>query len=50
MKEAELDASVEYYRPQLESYRRALAAITGLDPAAITACLLFLHAGERVQV
>jgi ATP-dependent exoDNAse (exonuclease V) beta subunit len=40
----ELDGRVELYRPQLESYRRVLARITGLDARAIEARLLFLRA------
>ncbi len=40
----ELDARVEFYRPQLEGYRRVLAESTGLAPAAVEARLLFLRA------
>lgn len=41
---------VEHYRGQVESYRRALAAITGLEPGRIEASLLFLHPGVRARV
>jgi len=39
----------EFYRPQLEGYRRVLEAITGLPRAAIAAKLLFLRA-DAVRV
>ncbi len=45
-----LAACIEHYRPQLEVYREALAAMTGLDGAAIRASLLFLSAGELREV
>ena len=41
---------VEVYRPQLEAYRRALAAITGLDLRAIEGSLLFLSPGRRISL
>jgi ATP-dependent exoDNAse (exonuclease V) beta subunit len=41
---SELDARVEFYRPQLEGYRRVLAESAGLAPAAVEARLLFLRA------
>ena len=39
----DLEARVELYRPQLESYRRVLARMTGLAESRIEARLLFLH-------
>ncbi len=46
----DLSERVEHYRPQLEGYRRALAAITGLGAERIEARLLFLPAGELVAI
>ena len=46
----ELGARVEFYRPQIEGYRAALAAITGLAPREVGASLLFLRAGRVVPV
>jgi len=43
---AELAARVEFYRPQLEGYRRVLARVAGLAPAAVEARLLFLRLDE----
>ena len=40
-----LDARVTAYRPQMNTYRKALAALTGLDPSAITWTLVFTTAG-----
>jgi ATP-dependent exoDNAse (exonuclease V) beta subunit len=40
-----LDARVEQYRPQLEAYRRAAAAVLALEPARISARLLFVGPG-----
>ena len=48
--EEELAARVEYYRPQLEAYRRVAAAITGLEREAIRARLLFLALGRLVDL
>jgi ATP-dependent helicase/nuclease subunit A len=39
---------VEYYRPQLEAYRRAVAEVYRLDPRKITARLLFVEPGVIV--
>jgi len=44
VKPAELEERVEFYRPQLEGYRRVLAKMTGLDPGRIEARMLFLRA------
>jgi ATP-dependent exoDNAse (exonuclease V) beta subunit len=46
----ELDARVDYYRPQPESYRRVVSAITGLEEARIRARLLFLTLGRIVEI
>ena len=40
-----LDERVTAYRPQMNTYRRALAALTGLAPSAITWTLVFTHSG-----
>ena len=40
-----IDARVEHYRPQLEAYRRAAAAMTGLDPGRISARLVLVVPG-----
>ena len=45
-----IDARVEHYRPQLEAYGRVLAAMTGLEPSAITLQLAFLRAGRVVSL
>jgi ATP-dependent exoDNAse (exonuclease V) beta subunit len=42
----EVAARVEHYRPQLASYRRVLAAMTGLAEARIEAGLFFLRLDE----
>ncbi|NLX56572.1 MAG: UvrD-helicase domain-containing protein [Planctomycetaceae bacterium] len=41
----QLDRLVEFYRPQLAAYRRAVAAIYRLPPRQICARLLFVSAG-----
>ena len=40
-----VDARVEQYRPQLEAYRRAAARLLGLEPACVSARLLFVGPG-----
>ena len=45
-----LQQRVEHYRPQLEAYRKALAAMTGLAEKSIEASFLFLHGGQRVRL
>jgi hypothetical protein len=40
-----LAEKVEFYRPQLEAYRRTAARLTGLDECQIAARLLFVGAG-----
>jgi len=46
-----VDDRTAFYAPQIESYRRALARMTGLEPSAVTARLAFLEAGvvRRVE-
>jgi len=41
---------VEFYRPQLEGYRRVLAQLTGLDESRIRCRLAFLSSGEVVDL
>jgi ATP-dependent exoDNAse (exonuclease V) beta subunit len=41
---ARLDERAAHYAPQMQAYRRALAALTGLPRAAIACRLLFLEA------
>jgi hypothetical protein len=41
---------VEYYRPQLDAYRRAIAEVFRLDPRKITARLLFVEPGAVAVV
>jgi len=48
--EGELADRVEYYRPQLESYARVVAAQTGLELGAISKRLLFLTPGRTMEV
>lgn len=43
--EAALESRVEFYRPQLLAYRKAAAALLGLDASRITARLAFLEPG-----
>jgi ATP-dependent exoDNAse (exonuclease V) beta subunit len=45
-----LAAKVEYYAPQLEAYREAIARAYCLESAAVTARLVFLSAGEVRRV
>ncbi len=40
-----IDARVEQYRPQLEAYRRAAAAMLAIEPARVSARLLFVGPG-----
>jgi ATP-dependent exoDNAse (exonuclease V) beta subunit len=40
-----LDARVEFYRPQLEAYRRAATRLLSLDPSKILARLVFTEPG-----
>lgn len=47
---AALEAKVEYYAPQLEAYRDAVARSFRLDSAAVTARLVFLSTGEIRRV
>jgi ATP-dependent helicase/nuclease subunit A len=47
---ASLAARVEHYRPQIEAYRRAMAALTGLEPGSIAAVLAFTSVGRAVTV
>jgi hypothetical protein len=47
---AEALERAEFYRPQLEAYRRVLGHMTGLDADAIETRLLFLEAGEDLDV
>lgn len=43
----QLKARVAHYRPQLEAYRRAVSAMTGLAPEVIAARLAFMD-GDRI--
>ena len=43
--EDSLQAKVEFYRPQIEAYRRTTSKLTGLDTSRIAARLLFVGAG-----
>jgi ATP-dependent exoDNAse (exonuclease V) beta subunit len=45
-----LAAKVETYRPQLDSYRSAVAQLFGLSPQQITANLVFVQHGDVVTV
>lgn len=45
-----LEERVNYYRPQLEHYRRIVCAQFGLDASAVRCRLLFLSAGVVVDV
>jgi ATP-dependent exoDNAse (exonuclease V) beta subunit len=40
----------DFYRPQLEAYRRAAAMLFGLDPSQISARLIFTEPGVVVQL
>ena len=42
---AQLDQRVEFYRPQLDAYRKAVATMFHLSPRQICARLLFVSAG-----
>jgi hypothetical protein len=41
-------ARILHHRPQMEAYRRALAALTGLAPEDVRCRLLFL-AADRIE-
>jgi len=45
-----LDARVDFYRPQIEAYRRVCARMTGLSEEQVDCRLLFLAAGELRDV
>jgi hypothetical protein len=47
---AALRQRVEYYRPQLAAYCRAVAKMTRLDPARIAARLIFVHPGVVIDL
>ena len=47
---AALDELVEHYRPQMQAYRRALCALTGLAPETVACRLLFLDADAVREV
>jgi len=38
--------TVEYYKPQMEAYRRAVEQLWGLEPSAVSVRLLFVERGE----
>jgi ATP-dependent exoDNAse (exonuclease V) beta subunit len=40
-----LDARTEHYRPQLEAYRRAMAARYGVPTSRVETILVYLEAG-----
>ncbi len=44
------DGLIETYRPQMQAYRRAIAAMLGLPAEKVAARLLFVGAGEVVEV
>ncbi|HJN08502.1 MAG TPA: UvrD-helicase domain-containing protein [Pirellulaceae bacterium] len=44
--DSQLVERIDFYRPQIDAYRRAVAAITGLAMERIAARLLFVNAGE----
>ena len=46
----QLSNKVEYYRPQLESYRAAIAQLYGLSPKQISARLVFVGSGLVTNV
>ena len=48
--DADLEQRREHYRPQLEAYREAVAAITQLPPARVTASLFFIEADEYMPI
>ncbi|MCC5834395.1 MAG: UvrD-helicase domain-containing protein [Opitutales bacterium] len=45
-----LSSRSETYRPQLQRYRQALSAITGINPDKIKALLAFLHNGQVIEL
>lgn len=47
---AALKRSVDFYRPQIEAYKRAAARLLKLSPGAVTAALVFSGPGEIVPV
>ena len=47
VKGEELDQRVDYYGPQVESYRRVLERMTGLSADRVSGSLAFLEAGIR---
>ncbi|MCC6426334.1 MAG: UvrD-helicase domain-containing protein [Phycisphaerales bacterium] len=46
LSDADLAAKAEAYRPQVDSYRRAVALMFGLDPAVIKASLVMVGSGQ----
>jgi ATP-dependent exoDNAse (exonuclease V) beta subunit len=47
---SQLPDRIDYYRPQLETYGRVVAAQTGLPASAIHRRLLFLELGRVVEM
>ncbi|MDZ7618273.1 MAG: hypothetical protein U1E05_14805, partial [Patescibacteria group bacterium] len=47
---AALAARIDYYRPQLDAYRRAIARQFRLDPSKVSARLAFLSLGVVARV
>jgi ATP-dependent exoDNAse (exonuclease V) beta subunit len=48
--EAALEARTEHHRPQMQAYREALVALTGLPPSRVGCRLLFLSSDVVVDV
>lgn len=48
--ESTLQAKIEYYRPQLEAYRRAVSQFAGLALNRIAARLVFVETGQVVNL
>jgi ATP-dependent exoDNAse (exonuclease V) beta subunit len=42
VRKEEVEQRVEFYRPQIEGYRRVLAGMTGLEPGKVEGRVLFL--------
>lgn len=45
-----LDDRADHYRPQVEAYRQALAALTGLEASAIRARLAFTETDTILEI
>jgi 2-keto-4-pentenoate hydratase len=47
---ADVQQRAAHYRPQIDAYRRAVGGMYGLEERAVQGWLVFLEAGQIVEV